>query len=178
MILQIQNEQFFGGQLFIQFRFTPRLNKVRGSFFLCWISPIWVLYIESFCQNIWNTKMAYGKNTCIFSCSFLHFYPFLFIPVFRFLFLVISLDCSVSFPGSKNYSQKERFSVQSFAQKAFPCKFPIVDSKSWFSKFKMNSFFGGQLFIQFRFTPRLNKIMRLRFSLLDLTNFLSENLEH
>ena len=84
--------------------------------------------------------MAYGKNTCIFPCFFLHFYPFLFIPVFRFLFLVIALDCSVSFPGSKNYSQKERFSVQSFAQKAFPFKFPIVNSKSWFSKSKWTVF--------------------------------------
>ena len=35
----VQNEQFLSGQLFLQFRFTPRLNNVRGSFFLCWISP-------------------------------------------------------------------------------------------------------------------------------------------
>ena len=70
------------------------------------LSPI---YRKFFCQKIWNTKMAYGKNTCIFPCFFLHFYPFLFIPVCCFLFLVISLDCSVSFPGSKNYSQKEHF---------------------------------------------------------------------
>ena len=31
------------GQLFIQFRCTPWLNKVRGSFFLCWFSPIYLL---------------------------------------------------------------------------------------------------------------------------------------
>ena len=97
--------------------------------------------------------MAYGKNTCIFPC-FLHFYPFLFIPVFCFLFLVILLDCSVSFPRSKNYSEKEHFKVQ-FQPSLSNSQFWIPSRDSPNSN---EQFFGGQLFIQFRFTPRLNKV--------------------
>ena len=72
VILQIQNEQLLSGQLFIQFRFTPRLNKVRGSFFLCWISIDFFLGRKSGTLR-WHME----KNTCIF----LFFFAFLSIPL-------------------------------------------------------------------------------------------------
>ena len=79
-------------------------------FSLLEIAPIWLLYIESFFVRKFGTlRWHMEKTPAFFLVFFLHFYPFLFIPVCCFLFLVISLDCSVSFPGSKNYSQKEHF---------------------------------------------------------------------
>ena len=86
-----------------------------------------------------------------FFLVFLHFYPFLFIPVFCFLFLFILLDCSVSFPGSKNYSQNEHFLVQSFAPKSLPFQIPNFGFQVVILQFQNEQFFGGQLFIQFRF---------------------------
>ena len=65
--------------------------------------------IESFFVRKSGTLRWHMEKTPAFFLVFLHFYPFLFIPVFCFLFLVIPLDCSVSFPVSKNYSQKEHF---------------------------------------------------------------------
>ena len=49
-------------------------------------------------QKIWNTKMAYGKNTCIFLC----FFAFLSIPLHsRFLFLIPFYSASfLCFPSA------------------------------------------------------------------------------
>ena len=148
------------GQLFIQFPFTSPPNKVRGLLFLCWISPIWL--IESFfCHKIWNTKMAYGKNTCIFRC----FFAFLSIPLHcRFLLLIPFYSASfLCFPSAiQKLAKMNTFKCNFFAPKAFPFKFPIwVPSRdSSNSKWTVLS---GQLFIQFPFTHPPNKVRGLLF---------------
>ena len=102
------------GQLFIQFPFTPRPNNARGLLFCFAGSHQSDSYRKVFCHKIWNTKMAYGKNTCIFLC----FYAFLSIPLHsRFLFLIHFYSASfLCFPSA----------IQKIAKpKAFPFRFPI-----------------------------------------------------
>ena len=75
------------GQLFIQLLFIPPLTKERGSFFLCWTSRIWLLR-KFFVRKSGTLRWHMEKSPACFFV-FLHLYPFLFIPVFSYLFLVL-----------------------------------------------------------------------------------------
>ena len=83
--------------------------------------------------------MAYGKTPACFFV-FLHFYPFLLIPVFWYLFPVLLFIPLFPFRDPIT-SQTEHFWVDFFAQKTSPFKFPIgVPSRDPPKMFKMNSF--------------------------------------
>ena len=108
------------GQLFIQFRFTPWLNKVRGSFFLCWISPICLLlkifYVRKSGTLRWHMEKP-PAFFCVFCISIHSSFLFL-IPFYSASFL-----CFLS--GIQKLAKMNSFKLQSFARKAFLFKFQI-----------------------------------------------------
>ena len=152
------------GQLFIQFRFTPRLNKIRGSFFLCWISPIWVLYIESFFVRKSGTLRWHMEKTTafflVFFCISIHSSSFPFFVSYSLLFRLIAL---FPFRDPKTIAKRNTFK-RNFS---LPFQIPNLGSKSWIwfpSRDSPNSkwtVLSGQLFIQFPSIPLPTKIRGL-----------------
>ena len=86
------------GQLFIQFRFTPRLNKVRGSFFLCWRSHQSDSYGKVFVRKSGTLRWHMEKAPSFFLVFFAfvsisaHFF-FFDLPSSPFLFILLFLFC-------------------------------------------------------------------------------------
>ena len=156
------------GQLFIQLRFIPPLTKVRGSFFLCWISRIWLLrrfLVRKSGTLRWHMEKTPAYFFCFF-CKTIHSYLFLFFDIYYFFLLFIPL---LSFRCPKT-SQTEHFWVDFFAQKTFPFKFPIwVPSRDPPKMFKMNNF-KWTIVYTIALHASTDQSKGLLFCLLDLTN--------
>ena len=138
------------------------------------LSPI---YRKFFVRNSGTLRWHMEKTTAfflVFFCISIHSSSFPFVVSYSLLFRLIAL---FPFRDPKTIAKRNTFKCNRLHKKPSlsNSQFWIPSRDSPISKWTVLS---GQLFIQFRFTPRLNKIMRLLFSLLDLTNFLSENLEH
>ena len=91
------------GQLFIQLLFIPPLTKVGGSFFLCWISRIWLLRKFSVRKSgTLRWHMEKHLHVSLFFGISIHSSSFLLFDFQWFLFLFSPLHSSVSLPGSNN----------------------------------------------------------------------------
>ena len=146
-------------QLFVQLLFIPPLTKVRGSFFLCWISRIWLLR-KSFVRKSGTPRWHMEKHLHV-SLFFLHFYPFLFIPVvwFSVIFIPFFSSSFLCFPsGIQKLAKLDTFEwiflhkKPSLSNSQFGFQVVILQKCSkW-------TVLSGQLFIQLLFIPPLTKV--------------------
>ena len=151
----VNSKSFCSGQLFVQFRFTPRLNKVRGSFFLCWRSHQSDSYRKFFVRKKIGTLRWHMEKTPAFFLVSIHSSSFPFFVSYSLLFRLIAL---FPFRDPKTIAKRNTFKCNRLHKKPSlsNSQFWIPSRDSPISKWTVLS---GQLFIQFRFTPRLKKVM-------------------